>query len=44
MLGSDYCFDMGLNDPVGDLERLRDLKQPQRELILAKTAAHLLHI
>jgi len=44
VLGSDYCFDMGLNDPVGDLERLRDLKQPQRELILAKTAAHLLHI
>ena len=44
VLGSDYCFDMGLNDPVGELERLRDLKQQQREQILARTAAQLLHL
>jgi aminocarboxymuconate-semialdehyde decarboxylase len=44
VLGSDYCFDMGLNDPVGDLERLRELKPAQRDQILAKTPAQLLHL
>jgi aminocarboxymuconate-semialdehyde decarboxylase len=42
VLGSDYCFDMGLNDPVGDLERMQDLKPAQRDLIARKTPARLL--
>src|SRR5436189_4482322 len=44
VLGSDYCFDMGLSDPVGDLERLEDLDDRQRHQILGDTAAQLLHI
>src|SRR6185503_18591744 len=44
VLGSDYCFDMGLNDPVGTVERLRDLEPAQREQILARTPAALLHL
>ena len=44
VLGSDYCFDMGLSDPVGDLERLDALDESRRDLILGTTAARLLHI
>ncbi len=44
VLGSDYCFDMGLSDPVGDVERLDALKAQERESILGETAARLLHI
>ena len=44
VLGSDYCFDMGLNDPVGTVERLGDLEPAQREQILARTPAALLHL
>ncbi len=44
LLGSDYCFDMGLDDPVGTVERLGDLPEAQRNLILGETAAKLLRI
>jgi len=44
VLGSDYCFDMGLSDPVGELERLDALDEKKRDLILGTTAARLLHI
>jgi len=44
VLGSDYCFDMGLNDPVGTVERLGDLEPAQREQILAGTPAALLRL
>ncbi len=44
VLGSDFCFDMGLSDPVGDLARLDALTGEQRELIEGATAARLLGI
>jgi aminocarboxymuconate-semialdehyde decarboxylase len=42
VLGSDYCFDMGLTDPVGTVERLTALSDAERDLILGTTAANLL--
>ena len=44
LLGSDYCFDMGLTDPLGDIERLEVLSAEERELIAGKTAARLLRV
>jgi aminocarboxymuconate-semialdehyde decarboxylase len=44
LLGSDYCFDMGLDDPVKAVKRLKALKDSERELILGKTAAKLLRL
>ena len=44
LLGSDYCFDMGLEQPVQTVERLVDVPEADRDLILGKTAARLLHI
>jgi len=43
-MGSDYCFDMGLTDPLGDIERLDALSAAERELIIGKTAARLLRL
>jgi aminocarboxymuconate-semialdehyde decarboxylase len=42
VLGSDYCFDMGLTDPVGDVERLDALSAAERDLIIGRTAERLL--
>ena len=44
LLGSDYCFDMGLEQPVAAIERLTALPDRERDLILGKTACRLLHI
>ena len=44
LLGSDYCFDMGLDDPVATVARLTGISQSERDLILGKTAARLLRI
>ncbi len=44
LLGSDYCFDMGLEEPVHTVERLTDVSYAERDLILGKTAAKLLRI
>ena len=44
LLGSDYCFDMGLDDPVATVERLVDVSTADRDLILGKTAARLLRM
>jgi aminocarboxymuconate-semialdehyde decarboxylase len=44
VLGSDYCFDMGLADPVGTVERLSGLSDAERDLILGATAAKLLRL
>ncbi len=44
VLGSDYCFDMGLADPLGDVERLDTLTVAERELIVGKTAVRLLQL
>ena len=43
LLGSDYCFDMGLERPVEAVERL-GLADGERELILGRTAARLLRM
>jgi aminocarboxymuconate-semialdehyde decarboxylase len=40
-LGSDYCFDMGLTDPVATVERLR-LSKDEQALVTGLTAARLL--
>jgi aminocarboxymuconate-semialdehyde decarboxylase len=42
-LGSDYCFDMGLADPVAALKRL-DIKVKEKALIAGANAARLLHL
>jgi len=44
VLGSDYCFDMGLTDPLGDVERLDALTGAERNLIVGRTAAKLLRL
>lgn len=44
VLGSDYCFDMGLTDPVGTVERMSALSDAERDLILGTTAAKLLRL
>ena len=44
ILGSDYCFDMGLERPVDTVERLPELSDEQRSQILGRTAAQLLRI
>jgi aminocarboxymuconate-semialdehyde decarboxylase len=44
LLGSDYCFDMGLDDPVATVARMTEISQSDRDLILGKTAAKLLRI
>src|SRR5262249_22621825 len=43
-LGSDYCFDMGLTDPLGDIEQLGTLTAAERDLIAGKTAERLLRL
>jgi aminocarboxymuconate-semialdehyde decarboxylase len=42
LLGSDYCFDMGLAEPVQTVNRLTDLAQAERDQILGRNAARLL--
>ena len=44
VLGSDYCFDMGLTDPVGDVERLGALTKAERDSIIGHTAEKLLRL
>jgi aminocarboxymuconate-semialdehyde decarboxylase len=42
MLGSDYCFDMGYDDPVGALGAVRPLSAVDRRRILGGNALRLL--
>ena len=42
VLGSDYCFDMGLDDPVATAHRIEGLTDADRDLILGQTPARLL--
>jgi len=44
LLGSDYCFDMGLQDPVAAVQRLDALPAAEKNLILGATAAKLLRL
>jgi aminocarboxymuconate-semialdehyde decarboxylase len=43
MLGSDYCFDMGYEQPIGFLDQL-SLSPEQRKMILGSTAAKVLKL
>ncbi len=43
MLGSDYCFDMGFEDPVSVVDDL-ELSPAERDLIIGGTAARLLRL
>ncbi len=42
MLGSDYCFDMGYDDPVGAVDAVHPLSRGDRERILGGNALALL--
>jgi len=42
-LGSDYCFDMGLDDPLATVDRL-ELPKEERELIIGGNAQRLLNL
>jgi aminocarboxymuconate-semialdehyde decarboxylase len=44
LLGTDYCFDMGLTDPVATVERLDFLSIEEKNLIKGNTAAKLLRL
>ena len=44
LLGSDFPFDMGSEDPVGHVRAVAGLSDKQREAILGGTAAELLGI
>ena len=41
-LGSDYCFDMGLDDPVATVNRIATLSDSERAMILGGNSAKLL--
>jgi len=42
-LGSDYCFDMGLDDPLATVDRLK-LPKEERELVIGGNAQKLLQL
>jgi aminocarboxymuconate-semialdehyde decarboxylase len=44
VLGTDYPFDMGYYDPLGQLEGVRGLSDEDKELIRSRTASRLLNI
>jgi aminocarboxymuconate-semialdehyde decarboxylase len=44
VLGTDYCFDMGLTDPVATIGRIEGLDDSQRAQIKGGTAARLLRL
>lgn len=44
VLGSDYCFDMGLEHPVRSVESLSALSEADRDLMLGRNAARLLDL
>jgi aminocarboxymuconate-semialdehyde decarboxylase len=43
MLGSDYCFDMGLDDPLASVNRL-NLSQEDKNKIAGQNASRLLRL
>jgi len=44
VLGTDYCFDMGLTDPVATISRIEGLSDSDRAMITGGSAARLLHL
>ena len=43
-LGSDYCFDMGLDDPLATVNRIKGLSEQDRERIAGGNAMKLLRL
>jgi aminocarboxymuconate-semialdehyde decarboxylase len=43
-LGSDYCFDMGLDDPLATVERIPGLSDKEKEMISSGNASKLLRL
>ena len=43
-LGSDYCFDMGLDDPLATVNRIAGLSEQEKELIAGANALKLLRL
>jgi aminocarboxymuconate-semialdehyde decarboxylase len=43
-LGSDYCFDMGLDDPLATVNRIPGVSKQDKQLIAGANAAKLLHV
>ena len=43
-LGTDYCFDMGLTDPVATVDRIGGLSAEEARMIKGETAARLLQL
>lgn len=43
-LGSDYCFDMGLDDPLATLNRIPGCSEKEKELIAGANARQLLKL
>jgi aminocarboxymuconate-semialdehyde decarboxylase len=44
MMGSDYCFDIALNDPVAVVNGMKSLNEAQRRQVLWGNAARLLRL
>jgi aminocarboxymuconate-semialdehyde decarboxylase len=44
LMGSDYCFDIAFNDPVGVVKGMKSLDEAQRQQILWGNAARLLRL
>ena len=44
LLGTDYPYDMGVEDPLGLIRSVRGLKRADREIIEGGNAARLLKI
>jgi aminocarboxymuconate-semialdehyde decarboxylase len=44
LLGTDYCFDMGLTDPVTTVDRIKDLSISEANQIKGENAARLLRL
>jgi aminocarboxymuconate-semialdehyde decarboxylase len=43
-LGSDYCFDMGLDDPMATVKRIASVSEQEREMIAGGNALKLLRL
>jgi aminocarboxymuconate-semialdehyde decarboxylase len=43
LLGSDYCFDMGLDDPLATVQRLK-ITEEEKNLIAGANALKLLRL
>ena len=44
LLGSDYCFDMGLEDPIGTVSRISGVTSSEKEMICGGNALKLLRL